>query len=345
MFEKLSVILKRGSAEKTAREAKDHCERALASKDDQDYAIVELQTAIRIRPDFREPYFALGQVFYDRGDYDRAISNLARAIELKPDESDAYVGRGMAFDAKGDPAQAIADYDRAIELSPNEASTYLLRGTAHDKRGETEKAVADYRRVTELTADSDLHHRVGDRLRALGSKPVERPAEPSSPAPHAAPKEPSSAYRESRKAILSTNPILTRIAPSKEAPNVWGVVIDLSLPEDAVTLAVLANGTTNLYFGRGGGILDAGKNGAVAGASKDLIVEAERWFKGMAPSSSSSFPLPSANRVGFHIMTFSGTFTADAGDSELLHGEHKLSPLFRTAQEVLTQVRRSKQQK
>lgn len=352
MFDKIIGLFKHNPL----REAKPHYERGLAYNDDYDNAIPEFEKAIRLKPDYGDAYFTLGQALYKRGSYEQAIRKFDKAVQFGPENAEALVGRGLAYEAKGDVEAAIADYDRAIEIKPDACSNYLLRAMARDKKGQAQGAASDYTRVLELSSDPDLRRKVQDRLRSLGVNPSVRP--PAQPAPAQAPRQataasspaisgatppPVQAYVEARNSILALDAAAAGMSPSKEAPNVWGVAIDIGLPEAVATLVSLSNGTTCLYLGNGGSTMDEGQNGAVVAASRALIVEVERWYKGM--TSTASFPLPAVGMVKFYVMTFSGAFAADAVESELARGEHKLSPLFHSSQEVLTQLQRSKAQK
>ena len=111
-----------------------------------------------------------------------------------------------------------------------------------------------------------------------------------------------------------------------------------------ITLVSLADGTTSLYFGNGGGIIGGGQYPAVANASKTLVSNSEQYFKRMTPTS--SYPLPAIGRVKFYILTFTGVYTADVDENELGKHHPELSSLFYSAQEVITQLRlHSEQQK
>ena len=51
------------------------------------------------------------------GEYEEAIVELNKAIELDPEYADAYYNRGIAYDKSGEVAKAISDYEKCIELS------------------------------------------------------------------------------------------------------------------------------------------------------------------------------------------------------------------------------------
>ena len=155
--------------------------------------------------------------------------------------------------------------------------------------------------------------------------------------------EPAPIYAQMRRQILTIAPDEVGIAQSLETPNVWGVLMEMGYPEAVVTLVSLADGTTSLYFGNGGGIIGGGGYPGVAKASKKLVSHSEEYFKSMTPTT--SFPLPAVRRVKFYILTFQGEFTADIDEKELGEGRHDLSPLFYSGQAVITQLRLNAEQR
>lgn len=155
--------------------------------------------------------------------------------------------------------------------------------------------------------------------------------------------EPVQIYTDMRNRVLKLVPTEVGIVQSKEIPNVWGVLMEMGFRQAVVTLVSLADGTTSLYFGNGGGIIGGGEHAAVAQASKSFVANSEKYFQRMTPAE--SFPLPSVGRVKFYILTFSGAFTADIDENELDNGKHDLSPLFCSGQEVITQLRLMQEQK
>ncbi len=156
------------------------------------------------------------------------------------------------------------------------------------------------------------------------------PKAPVSPAP-------APIYAELRKHILTLIPGEVGIVQSEGLANVWGVLMECGFPQAVATLVSLADGTTSLYFGNGGGIIGSGEYTAVARASQALVAHAEDYLNTM--SSALSFPLPLLGQVRFYILTFSGIFMAEADERELAGNNHRLSPLFYSAQDVITQIR------
>jgi tetratricopeptide (TPR) repeat protein len=86
-------------------------------------------------------------------DYDDAIADFSEAIRLKPDYDQPYLNRGAAYSAKNDYAAAIADYTEAIRLNPTLASAYYNRGICRKELGELDEAIADYQTAARYAPD------------------------------------------------------------------------------------------------------------------------------------------------------------------------------------------------
>ena len=155
--------------------------------------------------------------------------------------------------------------------------------------------------------------------------------------------EPAGIYLQLRDHILNLNPAEVGLAPSNEAPHVWGVVVETGYDVGSATLLSLADGTTSLYYSTGGGMLGSGDYSPVAEASKALVVQAEILLPKI--SSSTGFPLPDVGQVRFIILTYSGIFAATAAEKKLADGSHPLSSLFFQAQNTLTQLHLSAEKK
>lgn len=56
--------------------------------------------------------------------YEEAIVALEKAIELDPDYADAYIGKGTTLHQLGKYEEALEAYDKVIELKPDYAGAY-----------------------------------------------------------------------------------------------------------------------------------------------------------------------------------------------------------------------------
>ncbi|HYR03058.1 MAG TPA: hypothetical protein VES58_06915, partial [Syntrophobacteria bacterium] len=135
--------------------------------------------------------------------------------------------------------------------------------------------------------------------------------------------EPVTIYKNLRSTILALAPARLGISPSDGLPNVWGVLMETGYFPAVVALVSLADGTTSLCFGSGGGVIGAERHTAVREATAAFIAVAEHHRNKLAPAK--SFPLPDVDRVRFYVLTFTGTLTAEAGERELGKRTHELS--------------------
>ena len=149
--------------------------------------------------------------------------------------------------------------------------------------------------------------------------------------------EPIDLIKELRRKILSLIPGNMGLSSSDDTPHVWGVLMETGYAEALASLVCLADGTTSLYLGTGGGMIGGGEHTKVREAAREFLAAAEYYRKELEPAK--TFPYPEVGRVRFYVFTFSGPLTADAGESELGHGKHRLSNFFYAAHGVLTELR------
>lgn len=86
-------------------------------------------------------------------DYALAIADFTEAIRLQPDYDQPYLNRGAAYAALNDYAAAVADYTEAIRLNPTLASAYYNRGIIRKELGDIDAAIDDYRQASLYAPD------------------------------------------------------------------------------------------------------------------------------------------------------------------------------------------------
>jgi hypothetical protein len=149
--------------------------------------------------------------------------------------------------------------------------------------------------------------------------------------------EPVDVVKDLRTKVLSVSPADLGISPSQQLPNVWGILMEIGYPETLAGLVVLADGTTSLYLGHGGGFIGGGEYASVRAASARFLSVANRYHAGL--QATRTFPYPDVGRVKFYVLTFSGILFADADEEELVQKAHRLEELFYAGQGVLTELR------
>lgn len=86
-----------------------------------DEAIQECKAAIRIDPDFGNPYNDIGVYLIEKGEYDEAISWLEKAMAAKRYEPRHYphMNMGRVLMRKGRYKEAIRELNKALEIEPS----------------------------------------------------------------------------------------------------------------------------------------------------------------------------------------------------------------------------------
>lgn len=73
-------------------------------------AAVWFRQAVKIRPDFFEAYFLLGDVYLELGQKGEAVESYERAICLKPEDTNVHLKLGLAYIAQGNWNAALGQY-------------------------------------------------------------------------------------------------------------------------------------------------------------------------------------------------------------------------------------------
>jgi hypothetical protein len=119
---------------------------------------------------------------------------------------------------------------------------------------------------------------------------------------------------------------------------VHGVLMETGYPEAVVTLVAMADGAASIYFSNGGGIIGAGEHEGPKVAALSLIAFAAHNLKGFVPTTST--PLPDPGRTRFYVPSDRGILAAEASEMDLGENRHALSPLFYSAQELISEMRK-----
>ena len=83
------------------------------------------QTTIKLKPDFVEAHYNLGNAQKKLGKHSAALASYAQAIKLKPDFVEAHNNLGNTQKELGKHSDALASYVRAIEKKPDYAQSYI----------------------------------------------------------------------------------------------------------------------------------------------------------------------------------------------------------------------------
>lgn len=104
---------------------------ALASGDNTERGIVDLNRAIELNPKSKKAKFNRAELLSWQKDFKKAIDDYEAVIAADANDVQAINGLAFARLFSGDTDEAIALFDRVVELQPDNATAYQNRAEAH----------------------------------------------------------------------------------------------------------------------------------------------------------------------------------------------------------------------
>ena len=141
-----------------------------------------------------------------------------------------------------------------------------------------------------------------------------------------------------RSLAFTVKPADIGISKEKLGDVVWGVVMETGYPDGSFSLIVMADGSTSLYYSNGGGIIGGGGHDSVRKVSKDYLLNAQSYYS--HGSIVNKYPRPNGGEVKFYFLTFDGIRAYTALENNLGGSNDKLSDLFFSAHNVITELRK-----
>uniref|UniRef100_A0A0R3RWM8 J domain-containing protein n=1 Tax=Elaeophora elaphi TaxID=1147741 RepID=A0A0R3RWM8_9BILA len=129
-------------------------------------ALPDLDSVIRLKPDFTAARIERGNVLLKQGDIQQAKADFEAAVKADPSNADVskklisvekvrqIIEEADDYFDVGDLVSAEPLYSSAIEVCQWHANLYKNRAICREKLGDMQKAIADYRTVTKLLPDS-----------------------------------------------------------------------------------------------------------------------------------------------------------------------------------------------
>jgi protein O-GlcNAc transferase len=143
------------------------------AQDQIDKAMVELQKAVHLRPDYAEAWSDLGGMRRLALDNAGAIEALQRAVVLKPDDALAQYRLGQLCLQDGHAFKAVEHLKQALFYAPNDRATLYNLMLALRKAGRWEEAKPIEKRMAELQHQSDRASEVGLAASDLNSEGIQ----------------------------------------------------------------------------------------------------------------------------------------------------------------------------
>ena len=102
--------------------------RAYLAKNDTEQARLQLEAAIKIRPDFLVARDALTRIYLTKNDFGKALKEAEETIALNKNDLDARLARSIALMGLGDNLKAREELDRILQVAPNNADARYQSG-------------------------------------------------------------------------------------------------------------------------------------------------------------------------------------------------------------------------
>jgi len=121
-----------------------------------DEAINNYIQALKIRPDYAEAYYNMGNAWKDKCALAEAIDNYKKAITIRPDYAAAYNNMGVTLTMLGDLEAALVCYEKSLRIAPNYTEAHYNMGNALREQENFKKAIASYKHTIKLSPEHAL---------------------------------------------------------------------------------------------------------------------------------------------------------------------------------------------
>jgi tetratricopeptide (TPR) repeat protein len=101
-------------------------------------------------PKEKEVFVSLGLSYTSSGDFNKAIVELNKALELDPNYGEAHNGLGYVYLATGDFLKAVEHLKRYVSLNPGEANPLDSLAEAYFEMGQLDEALANYKEAQKI---------------------------------------------------------------------------------------------------------------------------------------------------------------------------------------------------
>jgi tetratricopeptide (TPR) repeat protein len=132
-------------------------------------AIDAFRHAIKLKPDYAEAYFRLGNVYYSLHRYTEALESYKKAVEIQPEYKDAHITLGFVASLLSRYDEAVKSLKKVVELDPNNAKSYYNLGKIYLETEEYTKAAEAFDQAVTLEPDfAEAHYNLGVSYLNLG---------------------------------------------------------------------------------------------------------------------------------------------------------------------------------
>ena len=128
----------------------------LAAQGDLIKAENEIKKALELDPKAPEPLITLGDILYSFGKVKQASENFDKALQIDSQIAEAHLGKGKSLISNFYNNEAIDEFLAAVLLEPTLARAHLYLGQAYYQSSQTEKAINEIKEARKIDPKDPL---------------------------------------------------------------------------------------------------------------------------------------------------------------------------------------------
>lgn len=113
-------------------------------------ARAKYEAALESAPEWYEPHYELGQVYWVTKQFELSKKHYEQAISRKPDCGICYAGLGSLLDDMGNPQEALKHFDLATSHWPGSGKPHYNAAVTYLRLGKTEDAIAKLKAAQQI---------------------------------------------------------------------------------------------------------------------------------------------------------------------------------------------------
>lgn len=134
-----------------------------------DEAIAELETAVRMRPNYLPARLNLARAYFSKHEYAQTEAQLKRVLELDPENDDASYFLGFSYLAEKKTPESKQTFSRLIAKNPNLPGAHYGLGLALADEGNQQAAIEEFKITAKLRPEFEgVHYEMGQAQAKLG---------------------------------------------------------------------------------------------------------------------------------------------------------------------------------
>jgi len=126
-----------------------------------DEGIVELERAVRVRPNYASAHFDLAHAYMMKAQLPQAEAELKRVIELEPRNEGAQYDLGMMYLKNNQLAESRNAFAQMLDANPRSPDAHVGLGMVAAASRDDKGAIPEFKKAIELDEETDAYYNLG----------------------------------------------------------------------------------------------------------------------------------------------------------------------------------------